>query len=342
MRLFGLSVVASLAFACGGTAAQPAQSAQPHENLIVTVSAVDPSLTLVWATQQAGYFENENLTVEIKAVGAGQLGLLVADQADLGIQSPSGVLLPVNSGKETTILFANSGRGIGGFMAAGPNIQKVTDCKRVATLALGSAVYAWTTVYKKAFGANYEIVSVNDLPSEVALITSGSTDCAISSYAAFSPGLDSGKLHLIVDPRNPSTLPAAVSQQLNAAVEGSVFGLTEHVKQRKGAIQRFMRAYLKGLSEIIQKQSASQIAALLRKSPDWQPIAQEKLAPLMDITKFSWAPNGGYISKSQWTTELQWIAGGGTSLGNLDDPKWAYDRRVDMSLFLAAGGKATS
>jgi ABC-type nitrate/sulfonate/bicarbonate transport system substrate-binding protein len=330
------ALVLTAVTACGGSTAPATQA--PKESLVIALGAVEPAATsAIYLAQITGRFAAAGLDVTIEQVAGQLLTVVVGAQADIGIIGLATALSPVKDGKETSIIYANSSGAVGGFMVAGPKIQKVTDCKKVVTFTPGSSAYAWTVRYKSVYGANYDIINVNDVNATPATVVAGNADCGVGSIAAFGPFITAGKLHLIVDPRD-SSFP----QDLKAQPEGVVFGLKANLQSKQSAITKFMTAYQKTILEVIRKDTPDQLATLLRQNADWQPFSQVSLSSLMQAAQTQMAPDNGYLPASVWPQELAfWIAGGSTYI-QPSDPKWSYAQRVDMSYYVKANGKPTT
>lgn len=308
---------------------------EPREELTIAVGAVDPSFTQVWVADVEGFYEDENLDVEITVAGANLVNLLVSGQADIGVLGTSSAFLPVREGRSTSILYLNSGGAIGGFLAAEPGVETVNDCTRMATFNVGSSGYAWTVLYKEAFNADYDIVPVQDVPAIISTVTSGGANCAVSSLAAFGEQLENGDLHLIVDPRDEEAFPPSIPRNL---VEGAVWGMTDRLEEKQSAIVRFLRAYHEGF-QTINASTSGEIAELLRNADsEWRAFPREALTERIESTRFSFTPLDGYVPPDVWSGTLQFFREGGLDFIDPDDPEWSYEERVDTSYYEEAIG----
>lgn len=320
--------------ACGGSSGSgQSSSAAPLQPITVDVGAVDPSFTQVFIGSTEGYYAKEGLTVTIEVAGTALVNNVVAGRADLGVLGTPSSFLPVRDGKQTSVVYNNAAASIGGWMAGLSSISKVADCKRVVTSAIGTSGYGYAQLYKTATHASYDIVG-GDVSNILPSVLSKQADCAVTSPAQLQAGLNSGQIHLIVDPTKPSTLPAGVSTDL---VGGTVWGMTDNLKTKRASIVAFLKAFQKAL-EFMKKANDAQVAASLRKDSNWQPIAADKLTGLVQVTRFSWAPNKGEVPAAAWPSTLQFLSATGLTYVDPNDSKWSYNKMVDMSYLKAAGG----
>jgi ABC-type nitrate/sulfonate/bicarbonate transport system substrate-binding protein len=336
-RFFGLAaLMLSVALtACGGGGgATSSPTPQTRESLSLVTGAIDPAFTQFWTAVVNGYFDKEGLDLSYKVVGSNVVTTIVAGQADIAMIGAASAFIPVNQGIETTVLYSHSGGGSSGFAFGVPKIQSINDCTRVAAFSLGSAGYAWAIFEKALYKGKWDIVGM-DVPTAIAAISSGNVDCAIGNYGTFGQLLQQGKLKLLVDPRNKASLPKSFPLDTS---EGAIFGLKTTVQKRHGAIQRFLRAMSRALSDI-KKETSAQLASTIRKSPDFQPFNETALASTIDVLKPFFSPLDGYVPKSGWGQTMTFYKEGGLTYIDPADPKWSYERRVDMSDYEKAIGK---
>lgn len=346
--LVALSCLAATTMACGdddggsaaeaGSGSDESSEEQPNEeelSLRVALSSADPLYAQVWATENAGLFDDENLDVSIALVGSGMSASVVSGDADLALQGLTGALTVAEQGQDTKVLYGNVGGGSAGWMVAREGIDEVEDCGEVASLSPGSSVYAWAEVYKEAFGASWENIALNDPAAGVAGVAAGQYDCAVTAYSVLSSALEDGKVHVIVDPRDAESWPEEL-QEGSTIIEGSIWGIEENIQEKREAIVRFFRAYQKGL-ELIRDSSSQELSDLLRESTDWESFSAETLPELLDFNSYSWAPDDGMISEDAWPTQIAFSKAAGIDVDEAE-PQWSYESRVDMSYLEEAQG----
>jgi NitT/TauT family transport system substrate-binding protein len=340
---FGLVVAAAVLIACGGTSNQPAPggSVAPAD-INIGVGVVDPGFAQLWTAQLRGYFKPEALNVHISVVGANIIASLVGGQIDLGIQGSSAAMTPVKDGAETSIIYATSAKGDAAYgFAQQSQITALTQCKRVGTSQVGTASYAWSVIEKQLFNGKFDIVPAST-PTTVASLASGNVDCAVGALSTFTNLVTNGKIHTIVDPLNPSSLPQTFVKFIQNDNEASMFGMKANLSSKKPAIVRFLRAYHKALKEVNTGSPTDLASYLKSNSPDWAPFETNALAAALENQQHFNAPGNGYLPEAAWANSLQFFMQGGATYIDVNDKKWSYQQRVDMSYYDQAIGKPKS
>ncbi len=316
------------------TAASSLALAQSVPDKLVALSAGNTTpLAPIYLAETLGYAKQEGLDFTVKTVFANSLNLVVAGDGDLSVIGVSSALVPVREGKETSIVYAiSSGLGTG-YMAASPSVKTIADCTRVSTSRAGSAVFSSAMAYKTTGGGKFNILELGDANQIVASVLSGGSDCAVSALAVLQPGLEKG-LHLLVDPRNPSTVPPNTIQ---GTISSGLWGMKDNLRQKRPAMEKLMRA-LKRVDQFIKTSTPEQVAAELIKHPDFKTFTQETIAKQVVAEKLFWFPDGGYIRSSAWPGTLTYFKYG---LPFIDGTNklYAWDERVDMSYWVAANGQ---
>jgi ABC-type nitrate/sulfonate/bicarbonate transport system substrate-binding protein len=328
------AVVLLVTAGCGGST--PAASPPPPaEKLVVAFpSPTAQQAALAWAKAK-GYFTAQGVDLQILIVTS-PLVPVVAGQADIGQQGTTVPLSAVASGKSTSIIYDQNGNGFAAYMAALPSITKPSDCRTIVTNNAGTGAYAWAIYYQKAFGLSSQLITQGTQEAVAATLSSGRADCAVTAISAFDALIAAGKVKLVVDPRKKETLPNNFPTTI---ADGVYFGLTDNLKSKRKTVERFLAANQKGLKEV-RAAAPEKVASTMRSQTEWETISQDTLvAQVKDVVPHL-SPNDGYISPSTWPTQLQWLLEGGTKLdGGVNDPRWSYQSRVDMSYFESALGK---
>jgi ABC-type nitrate/sulfonate/bicarbonate transport system substrate-binding protein len=295
-------------------------------------------MTQMFVAKNQGFFAAEGLNVTLTLNSSSTvIPAIVSGQADLGALGPSNALTPVKDGKETTIFMGQVGNGIAGFIVGGPKISNVTQCNKAGTHPVGTSVYAWAALYKKLFNTNYSIANFPDGPTVIAAVVSGQQDCGVVTASAATTAVAAGKVKMLFDPRVVGSRPAGFPQGL---VESVFWGLTSTLKEKRSAIVKFVRAIIRA-NAFIKSSRPSDVATILRKDSAWQSFTQDQLTSIVATDVPFFAPDEGYISSSTWSVVLNFLQSGGYTFIDPSSPTWSYAKRVDMSYFTAAGGKAT-
>ncbi len=326
-RLVGIAL-AALALVTGVQGAQAADKAK----LTVALTALDNSLMQVYLTRQLGYFAEENLDVEIAVVGSNAITQLVSGQADLSISGTSGALVPVSKGQETSIIYANTNGRAAGFVVGGNNVKTLADCKRMATQGVGTATAAYAAYLKNATRASYDIVPMGDYPIITATLSTGGVDCAVGSLGVFASLVAGGRAHLIVDQRDPSTIPRGA--ETSDVVTGAVFGMKKNLQSKRDAVTRFLRAYKKTAKYMYSK-NGEELANALHRVSDFSPqsidLLKKQVGDNLNLRIF--APADGVLDAAAWVKTATYFKNGGISSIDLSSPLFSYTARVDMTYY---------
>lgn len=308
--------------------------AQAAPDKLVALSAGNTTpLAPIYLAETLGYAKQEGLDLTVKTVFANSLNLVVAGEGDLSVIGVSSALVPVREGKETSIVYAiSSGLGTG-FMAASPNVKSIADCTRVSTSRAGSAVFSSAMAYKTMGGGKFNILELGDANQIVASVLSGGSDCAVSALAVLQPGLEKG-LHLLVDPRNPATVPPNTIQN---TVSSGLWGMKDNLRQKRQAVEKLMRA-LKRVEQFIKTASPEQVAAELIKHPDFKTYTPDAIARQVVGEKLFWFPDGGYVRNANWPGTLAYYKYGLPFI-DAGNKLYSWDERVDMSYWISANGQ---
>ncbi len=335
----GASTPSATTATSAAPASAPAATAAPTTaapKVSLTVAAlVDAGYAQLFIAKNQGYFDAENLDVKI-TVGAGSniLPQVVSRQADIGFLSMSSALLAAKQGQDTAVIYSMVNASLAAYVWGKAGIKSINECARMGSGPAGSGQYSAAAYYKKTYSAKYDIVPINDIASTLAQLTSGAIDCANGPYQSYQALADKGTISLIVDPRK-----APEAARLLELPSGSAFGLTENLRSKKDAIVRFVRAYHKALTNL-RNDTPEQIAAILKKGPDWAPVQADLLAQSVVVNRSTkvYAPNDGFIPESIWQPALQFFKDAGNAV-EPSDPVLAYDKRTDFSYYKTATGK---
>jgi ABC-type nitrate/sulfonate/bicarbonate transport system substrate-binding protein len=282
----------------------------------------------LWLAQVAGFYDKEGLDVKIDLAPGVTVSLIVGGRDDVGYSGAATALVPVDSGIETSIIYAVSTDTVSAYVAGAPGVNSLTDCTRIATTAAGTSSYAWARAYAALPRVTHDVVPLSDPSTLAATLISGRANCGIGPAVLMTSAIDQAHFRFIVDPSNPATLPAGYPKGY-VGVGAAVWGLKSTFERRRGDMVKFIRA-LRHADELIRKTSPSELASLLRKSDDWKPVDAEVLSKQIESVKPFLAPHDGMIEMSEWPEQLKHFSYANEKI-KPDDPKWAWKSRVDNS-----------
>jgi ABC-type nitrate/sulfonate/bicarbonate transport system substrate-binding protein len=298
------------------------------EKVTVGINSADPLFAQLFVAKEEGYFARHGVDVTITPTGLNTAAAVVSGQVDLGLIGPGQAMVPVRDGKQTSVVYAGGGKGQG-FVASSKPYTSVAECKKMITTQSGTTIYSWGQLFKQIYGANYEVVVMNDPTTAVAQVVAGQADCLTHLSAALQPAVDQGKLHLIIDPSDPAT--GQRIQATTKAVESSLWGMTANLRSKTDAMERFMGAYQESL-QTLRSSSDAQVGEMLHKSPLLAPTGDAaQLAARYAKIKYSISPDDGRIDDQAWRDTLTFMIAGKVDYLNTTDQKWSADERVDMS-----------
>jgi len=310
-------------------------SAQSVDKLVALSAGNTTPLAPIYLAETLGYAKQEGLDYTVKTVFANSLNLVVAGEGDFSVIGISSALVPVREGKETSIVYAISSGLATGFMVATQKVKSIADCTRVSTSRAGSAVFSSTMAYRTTGGGKFTILELGDANQIVPSVLSGGSDCAVSALAVLQPGLDQG-LHLLVDPRNPRTVPPNTIQ---GTYGSGLWGMKDNLQKKRGAVEKLMRA-LKRVEDYIKKTPVDQVAAEIIKHPDFKTYKPDQIARQVEAEKLFWFPDSGYVKPSAWNGALTYYKYGLPFIDH-GNKLYSYESRVDMSYWITAFGQPT-
>jgi ABC-type nitrate/sulfonate/bicarbonate transport system substrate-binding protein len=291
------------------------------------------NLATVYLLETLGYAKDEGLDYSVKTALANALNLVVSGDGDLAAVGPSAALVPVREGKETSIIFAlGSGTAVG-FVAGTQKIKSIADCTRVSTSQAGTSTYSIAMTYKAATNANFNVLGLGDANQILPSVLSGGSDCAITALGLLQGGLDQG-LHLVVDPRIPSTIPPNTIQD---TIGSAFWGMKDNLQKKRSAVEKLMRA-MKRVEQYVKTAPLADVAAALIRHEDFKAYKVDVLAKQIELEKLFWFPDGGYIRSASWPGSLRFFQYG---LPFIDPANkiYSWDSRVDMSYWVSVNGQ---
>jgi len=149
--------------------------------------------------------------------------------------------------------------------------------------------------------------------------------------------LDEGKVVLLGDTRTAATRPSFMPLTFP---EASLFGIKAHLESRRDVIERFIKAFHKGYTDIVKGGDVNAIADLVRANRDtFKSVSIEDVRSQIQACLGYVAPNEGLIPESGWAQAQSIFHDGGLTFVDPADPTYSYANVVDMSYYNAATGK---
>jgi ABC-type nitrate/sulfonate/bicarbonate transport system substrate-binding protein len=205
-------------------------------------------------------------------------------------------------------------------------IQKFADCTRIATSPIGSNAYSVTMAYVKAVGTNPRVLQLPTTAAIVPSILSGENDCAVNAANTFVQGVDSGSVHVVVDPQKPETMPDPSVLNATGVV---IYGNGETLGAKRDAVVKLMKALNQAVA-YMATHSVTEIATALAKYSDLAGFTVPQLEVSYKADQPFLAPNKGHLDANQWSNNITLYAHSFPYIAS-GDPKWAYTNVVDMT-----------
>jgi hypothetical protein len=323
--------IATAIGACGSNKTSQSANGAPLQKLKIAVPAVGAQFEAAWLVKLLGYDKQAGLETEVQNAGVSVNTVMASGGADLVMASPAAAVAPANEGLDTSLLYGTLEASSAAFVVGTSDVKSIQDCKDVVTTTEGTGGYGVTVALRDALKAQWKLVTVGDVPSLSASLLSGHANCGVQVLSVWAPGIKSGRLHLVLDPRDPrAALPPVLR---SGTLTNALWGVRPRLESKRDAVQRYVGAFHRVYTEVIEKKSPEQIAALLLKDPAF---AGQDLAGLAADVKvyreFNW-PDQGRITKESWSANLAFLQHTGLSFVKPDDTKFSYASRVDMTYY---------
>jgi ABC-type nitrate/sulfonate/bicarbonate transport system substrate-binding protein len=312
----------------------------PLQTVNVAVPGFNYTQDAFYVADANGYFAAQGIKLHIDAVGSNLVTAIESGQDDLAYIGTGLALSIVHNGKPVSIIYNALGGGAGAVLAAHPGITSVSQCKSFATLAPGSAAYGWAVEYAKSVGQQTpNIIPVSTQASIVAAVVGGEADCGLNDYSSWAPALSQKQVVILSNTTIVKDRPKFIPPTFP---EAAIFGLKTYLTSHTALTVKFLTAYQKAITNVVQKGNATQIAGLLQTSQAAQgSYSTMPLATVATQVKnaLSWySPNNGFIPKADWPQALTVFQAQGLTF--VTGPTYSYGSVVDMSYYDKATGHA--
>jgi ABC-type nitrate/sulfonate/bicarbonate transport system substrate-binding protein len=333
---FAVAAVVVAGCSSSGSSGAPSgtNDGQQTQSLSIGVGAVGAFAAPIYLAEINGYWKDAGLNVSISNAGANLITLVAGGRIDLGYAGITSAFVPVSQGKDTTVVFGGDMAASTSVLAGIAGITSPDQCKRVTTASTGTSAATWASVYKQDLHeSGWDIDNVTDPTAELATVLTGQSQCIVGTYLSMAQGFTTGKLHFLINPSDPSTIPSAV-QALQQAPGASLFGLTDTLSKKQAALEPLEAGLIKAMQYMKSTPPATQAAAL-RTNGDWKSQDTATIVDTLNAEIPFLNPGNGLIPESSWAPALQFAK----FVVPAVDPtaqEWSYAARVDMSSWNAA------
>jgi ABC-type nitrate/sulfonate/bicarbonate transport system substrate-binding protein len=347
----GVASVVLLAAACsggdsgggGGSSAGGSGGPASLGTLSITIAGTSTGNAPLYIAQENGYFAKRGLTVNIINAGSAAFTEAAAGKVDMSMTGTTAGLAPIVQGRQTTMIYAwGVGPDVAGVVVA-PNsrYKSLTDLagQRVSSEGSSGSSYGTTQALSKYVqqktGKGFQTVALSTLPAQADEVISGRTAAAVGIASIWAPFVAAGKLRLLVDPGKSAEAKTIFGSDL---VNLAIWGLPDHLQQKKAAVTAFMGGMLQA-NAYINGHDDQQVATVLARSPILRGNSVTGLASAFSLDRPFVDSTNGQISRVAWQHSLQEFAtwGLGVDPGN---PSMGYAKAVDMSYLQAASANS--
>jgi ABC-type nitrate/sulfonate/bicarbonate transport system substrate-binding protein len=308
---------------------------QARDKVVIGIQSPVISFSQVYLAKAQGHFEDFNLDVELKYTGATTLPFLLSGQVDLLMTGTPTLATAANSGAPTIKAIYNGfSGGISAYVAGRPDVRTMSDCRRVASTAVGTANWAWMQFFRQRLRLDFDIIPFPNTATQAASVLSGQTNCIGGPYAAMGQQVASGQLRWLINPERAATVPPSAVASLAQISAGVVMGTDAWLKSHRPQMVRLVKALERTRRTLVRQPTA--VGALLADIPDLAPQGQAGLTDAYTHLQPFLTPFNGYFPRNAWRAMQVWLILGGSSFINPAEAKWNYDNFVDMSYYDAA------
>ena len=327
LALSGAFVLASCSSSqdSGSRATGGASDSSPSSSAMNTAN--EPTLTVAIGSNGLNYapffvalaknlFVKNGVKVDVQSANAVATiqTLLVSNQIDLGMTSPSQILVLAAAGKPINIV--SNVNNYTGRSAAFVTSSKITSFDQlkakgggctITTTAAGTVLYAYAKRAVEAYGLKCAIATVASNPLVLSAITAGLTDAVTLTVNDAQTATAKGAQALL-DPTTMSDAQAdsIVPSPLPAIV---VAGLPETLKSKSAAVVSFLAA-MREATRFIESNPPAVSANLIVSQPYFSGLTVDQLTASIQalLTSFPTGSDLGQISQGTWEQTLATFA----------------------------------
>lgn len=309
-----------------------------RQSLVVGVRNLQAMSAPIYWAEAKGYFDDAGVDLELIVGEAAQTSQLVSGQIDLFWSGPQGSLFGIiNSGKTVHTIYGTDAGSNGYVVTSNDAVQTPADCTTMTTAPPGTVMHAYTRQMERIYDASWQLTQLTTIPAILANVVAGRSDCAMGNIAYYQSAIDDGKLRLIVDPGDPSTLPP---NWPSFGVEAVVGGLPETLDRKRSTIETVLKAYNAALRDFRSTDSREIAETLLDSDPGWMAAGPaDAIATALEEFKQFLSPDNGFISEEVWATTVAFFTTGGLDFLGTDTSRFDYENAVDMTFFESAIGQ---
>jgi ABC-type nitrate/sulfonate/bicarbonate transport system substrate-binding protein len=212
---------------------------------------------------------------------------------------------------------------------------KSGNCK-LAALGPGTSNFGWASYYNTNLGLKCKIVSYGGNEEQVGALGTGQVDASTGLADGFAGLTAQGKANILIDSRDAAQRKKYMGDSFT---DVAYWGLTDWIKGHTEAVQRFVKA-LGMVDQLLHSKKPEELAALLKKSPNFATVSEPTLKEAFINNKAYWnGVNHGYLSKQDWDTALKAVSQWGMKDFDANADVSKYENRVDMSYYEKMVGK---
>jgi len=325
---------------CGSKGADGPESAEEPATVNVALGAVSPEAATLFIAEVNGYFDEQNVKVNVEVNGPQATTLTVAGRADIAFTGATSALA-AGIQKQTQYVYATIvGPGNASILVSPTSgINTLADLSGKTVSSQGVSGASWGEAhafadYLKSKGiAPFEVVPLGSSQLQADAVISGRNAGASGGPDLFGTQISTGKLKVLVGPESPETkelFPADL-------IASGFWGSADQIKKNSEGITRFLAALLKA-NQYLETHPLDEIVNVMLKAPQYQGYTFEAVKTALGFEMDFIHETGGQISPEAWEHSLaayqKW------SLGiDLDHPAVQYESVVNNELLAAAKGR---
>jgi ABC-type nitrate/sulfonate/bicarbonate transport system substrate-binding protein len=339
-RVRGVWVVMLAAMAvCSGPAA-----AAERQKLEVGIAVANPNTaSLIWA-KETGIFDRLGLDVTIRVSRTMTSTEASTGRLVLGMAGSTVIFPAISEGRAMKIVTALASGNASAFVTVLANApyKSLEDLSGGTVSVIGSTgpgyggAKAYSDYIVSKGGKPLKILSYREPSAAAAALVAGNIQATVGS-PVYGEQIAAGRFRMLLDANAPE------ARRLTGEVVPNVvfFGLDETLAKNREAVTRFV-AGLRVARRALAKVSDEKVAEVMGKDENFAPsvIKPALLAEQVRLGRPFFATEEGFISPATWKTGLatfaNWDIQVASGIADLADPRFGYERAIDMSYWNAA------